>query len=142
MSRENEGLVRRFYAEVCNGRRLDVADELFADDFVNHVPQTPAALGPAGVKDVVAIYQRALDGHWDVREIFSVDDRVFSRWVGRGTHKGELMGIPATGKSITVEALSVHRIADGRIAEEWTAWDALGLLQQIGAVSAPAKTSS
>ena len=48
------------------------------------------------------------------------------------------MGIPATGKPIAVEALSVFRIADGKIAEEWTVWDALGLLQQIGAVPAPA----
>jgi predicted ester cyclase len=63
---------------------------------------------------------------------------VTARWIGRGTHNGELMGVAPTGKQIAVEAISVFRIADGKIAEEWTVWDALGLLQQVGAVPAPA----
>ena len=58
--------------------------------------------------------------------------------VSSGTHRGELMGIEPTGKSVSVEAISVFRIADGKIAEEWTVWDALGLMQQLGTVPAPA----
>jgi steroid delta-isomerase-like uncharacterized protein len=87
---------------------------------------------------VVGVYQQALDGHWDVQEMFSTGDRVVTRWIGRGTHRGELMGLEPTGNTIAVEAISVHRIADGKIAEDWTVWDALGLLQQLGAVPAPA----
>jgi steroid delta-isomerase-like uncharacterized protein len=138
MSAENESLVRRFFVEFCNDRRSEVADELIAADYVSHGPQAPPANGPDGVRERVGLYQDAVDGHWDVEELISVGDRVVARWIGTGTHRGELMGIDPTGKPIAVEAISVFRIAGGKIAEEWTVWDALGLLQQVGAVPAPA----
>jgi predicted ester cyclase len=138
MSAENEAVVRRFFEEFCNGRRAEVADEIIAESYVAGGPQSPPAEGVEGVKARVGLYQEAVDGHWDVQEIFSVDDRVVARWIGRGTHVGELMGLAPTGRAITVDALSVFRVADGKIVEEWTVWDALGLLQQVGAVPAPA----
>jgi len=138
MSQDNEQLARRFFEELCNGRRAAVADEIVAQDYVSHGPQAPPAEGPDGVKARVAVYQDALDGHWDVQEMFSSGDRVFTRWIGRGTHNGELMGVAPTGRPIAVDAMTVFRIADGKIAEEWTVWDALGFLQQVGAVPAPA----
>ena len=134
MSADNEALVRRFFEEFCNDRRADLVDKLIAADYVSHGPQAPPAEGPDGVRERVGLYQESVDGHWDVQELISVGDRVVARWVGTGTHRGELMGIEATGKPISVEAISVFRIANGKIAEEWTVWDALGLLQQIGAV--------
>jgi predicted ester cyclase len=138
MSTENEAVVRRFFDEFCNGRRAEVADEIIASDYVSHGPQAPPAEGPEGVKARVGLYQDSVDGHWEVQEILSTGDRVIARWVGNGTHRGELMGIEPTGKSIGVEAISVFRVNGGKIAEEWTVWDALGLLQQVGAVPAPA----
>ena len=138
MSADNEALVRRFFEEFCNERRAETADELIADDFVAHGPQAPPAEGPDGVRARVGVYQESLDGHWDVQELMSAGDRVVARWIGRGTHRGELMGIDPTGRRISVDAISVFRIANGKIAEEWTVWDALGLLQQVGAVPAPA----
>ena len=138
MSAESEALVRRFFDEFCNGRRSEVADELIAEDYVSHGPQAPPAEGRDGVRERVGLYQDAVDGHWEVQEIFSVGDRVAARWKGTGTHRGELMGIDPTGRPISVDAISLFRIVDGKIAEEWTVWDALGLLQQVGAVPAPA----
>lgn len=138
MSADNETLVRRFFEEFCNERRADVADEVIAADYVSHGPQAPPAEGPDGVRERVGLYQDAVDGHWNVQEIMSVGDRVVVRWIGTGTHRGELMGIDPTGKPISVEAISIFRIANRKIAEEWTVWDALGLLQQAGAVPAPA----
>jgi steroid delta-isomerase-like uncharacterized protein len=138
MSAENEALVRRFFEEFCNERRAEVADEIIASDYVSHGPQAPPAEGPEGVKARVGVYQESVHGHWRVDELLCTGDRVVARWTGTGTHRGELMGIPPTGKSIEVDAISVFRIADGKIAEEWTVWDALGLLQQVGAVPAPA----
>jgi steroid delta-isomerase-like uncharacterized protein len=138
MSIENEALVRRFFEEFCNGRRAELADELVCADYVSHGPQAPPAQGPDGLRARVGLYQESVDGHWDVQELMSVDDRVIARWVGSGTHRGELMGIDPTGRPISVEAISVFRIADGKIAEEWTVWDALGLLQQVGAMPVPA----
>jgi steroid delta-isomerase-like uncharacterized protein len=138
MSVENEALVQRFFDDFCNGRQADLADEIVADDYVSHGPQAPPAEGPAGVKARVRVYQESLDGHWDVQEVFSAGDRVVARWTGSGTHRGELMGVAPTGKPIAVDAISVFRVAGGKIAEEWTVWDALGLLQQVDAVPAPA----
>ncbi len=103
---------------------------------MSHGPQAPPAEGPEGVKARVGLYQESVDGHWRVDELLSCGDRVVARWTGTGTHRGELMGIPPTGKSIDVDAISIFRIADGKIAEEWTVWDALGLLQQVEAVPA------
>lgn len=137
MPGENEVLVRRFFEELCNQRDAAVADEIIAADYVAHGPQSPPAVGPDGVRARVAVYQDALDGFWDVQEVSSAGDRVVARWIGRGTHRGELMGVDPTGRSIAVDAISVFRVVDGKIAEEWTVWDALGLLQQLGAVPAP-----
>jgi steroid delta-isomerase-like uncharacterized protein len=138
MSAENEQLVSRFFEEFCNGRRAEVADEIIAADYVSHGPQAPPANGPDGVKERVGLYQDAVDGHWDVQEIYSAGERVVARWIGRGTHRGELMGVAPTGATIAVDAISIFRITDGKISEEWTVWDALGLLQQVGAVPVPA----
>ena len=139
MSIENEALARRFFEELCNQRNGTVADEIVSDDYVSHGPQAPPAEGPDGVRARIAVYQDALDGYWDVQEILSAGkDRVVVRWIGRGTHTGELMGIPATGATIACDATTIFGITDGKISEEWTVWDALGLLQQVGAVPLPA----
>jgi len=138
VSAENEALVRRFFDEFCTARRSELAHELISADYVSHGPQAPPASGPDEVIERVAIYQATLDGRWTIDEMFSADDRVVTRWTGSGTHVAELMGVPATGRPISVEAMTIHRIADGRIAEEWTVWDALGLLQQVGALPEPA----
>ncbi len=91
------------------------------------------------MKARIAVYQDSLDGFWDLQEVISAgEDRVVVRWIGRGDHVGELMGVPPTGATIAVEAITLLRCANGKIAEEWTVWDALGLLQQVGAVPAPA----
>ena len=115
-----------------------VADEIVASDYVSHGPQAPPAEGPEGVKARIAVYQDALDGYWDVQEIHAGGDRVVVRWIGRGTHTGELMSVPATGATVAVDAITIFRIAACKIAEEWTVSDALGLLQQVGAVPATA----
>jgi predicted ester cyclase len=139
MSSENEALVRRFFEEFCNGRNGAVADEIIAADYVSHGPQAPPAVGPEGVRARVGVYQDTLEGHWDIREIFSAGDRVVVRWNGQGTHRAELMGVEPTGRDIDVEAISVFRVRDRKIVEEWTVWDALGLLQQVGAMPVPSQ---
>ncbi|HZR13663.1 MAG TPA: ester cyclase [Acidimicrobiia bacterium] len=134
MSASDEAVVRRFYDEMNNDRKNELAPELFTDDHRMHDPQVPTADGPQGMADTVAVYQQAVEGHWDIEEMFSTGDRVVVRWIGSGRHVGELNGIPATGKSVRVDAITIHRMRDGKIAETWEVWDTLGLLQQIGAV--------
>ena len=137
MSAANEAVVRRFYEEMNNGRKLELAPELFASDHKFHDPQIPGIPdGPDGVASTVKVYQAGLDGHWEIEDIFSAGDKVTIRWTGSGTHVGEVNGIPATGKKISVDAICVHRVVDGKIAETWEVWDTLGFLQQLGVLPA------
>jgi predicted ester cyclase len=129
MGASEEAVVRRFYEEMNNGRKNELAPELFTDDHVFHDPQVPA--------DVVSVYQRSVEGHWAIEEIFSAGDRVVVRWTGSGTRVGEINGIPPTGRSIRVDAIAIHKVTGGKIAESWEVWDTLGFLQQIGAVPVP-----
>jgi len=136
MSAENEAVVRRFYEQMCNERKNDLAGELFTDDHVMHDPQVPAGTGPQGMADTVSVYQNGVDGHWGIEELFSAGDKVVVRWTGSGTHVGEVNGIPPTGKKLAVDAISIHQLRGGKIAETWEVWDTLGFLQQLGVVPA------
>lgn len=126
-------LVRRFFEEMCNGRRLDIAPELCTPECEFHDPQIPGVRGPQAIAEAVKVYQTGVQGHWHIEDIFAVDDRVAVRWVGNGVHEADVMGIPPTGKPIRVAAISLFRMAGGKIAEGWEVWDTLGFLQQIGA---------
>jgi predicted ester cyclase len=79
------------------------------------------------------------DAQITVDDQIAEGDKVASRWTGRGTHDGELMGIAPTGKHVAVAGLTISRVENGRVVEEWTNWDTLGMLQQLGAIPAPAQ---
>jgi steroid delta-isomerase-like uncharacterized protein len=134
MSATDEAVVRRFYEQMCNERKNELAADLFTADHQLHDPQVPTDDGPRGVADTVSVYQRGVDGHWGIEEMFSAGDRVVVRWTGTGTHVAEVNGIPPTGKKIRVDAISIHQMRDGKISETWEVWDTLGFLQQIGVV--------
>jgi steroid delta-isomerase-like uncharacterized protein len=137
MSAENEAVVRRFYEQMCNERKNELAPELFTDDHVMHDPQVPCERGPDGMVGIVSAYQEGVEGHWQIEDICSADgNRVVVRWTGSGTHVGEVNGVPATGAKISVDALTLHQLRDGKISESWEVWDTLGFLQQIGVVPA------
>jgi steroid delta-isomerase-like uncharacterized protein len=134
MSAETEAIVRRYYEEVCNDRKADVAFDIFAPDHIFDDPQVPTANGPQGVIDAVRTYQDGVNGHWAIQEVISSGDDVVVRWVGSGTHVGEINGIPPTGHDIRVDAITIHTVKDGRITWTREVWDTLGFLQQIGVV--------
>ena len=136
MSTEHEAIVRRFYEEMNNGRRNELAAELFTADHQMHDPQVPTPDGPDGMAATVATYQTGVNGHWGIDDIFSCDDKVVVRWTGTGEHVGDLNGIAPTGRKIEVSAICIHRMRDGKIAETWEVWDTLGFLQQLGVVPA------
>ena len=72
-----------------------------------------------------------------IDDVIEQRDRVVIRWTAKGTHDGELNGLAPTGRSVTVTGISIQRITGNRVAESWTNWDTLGLMQQIGAAPAP-----
>ena len=115
---------------------LGVIDELVSTDYVGHDPARPEPIrGPQGAKENVNQYREAFEGaHITVKDQIGQGDSVATRWEGRGRHTGEIMGIPPTGKDVVVEGITVSRLEGGRIVEEWTNWNTLGMLQQIGAI--------
>ncbi len=137
----NKELVRHEIEEIFNRGRLDLVEELYARAYVGHDPAAPGPIaGPEGMRALVAQYRDAFpDLQVTIEEQIGEGDRVVTRWTARGSHEGEFWGIPATGKQSTVTGVTISRVADGQVVESWTNWDALGLLQQLGAVTAPAR---
>jgi len=134
-SEQNKAIVSRFIEEPWKGN-LDVVDELTAGDYIGHDPANPEPLrGPEGVKEFITTYRAAFpDARITVEQQLAEGDLVATRWSGRGTHEGELMGIQATGKQVTVSGLTISRLLDGKIVEEFQNWDTLGMLQQLDAI--------
>jgi steroid delta-isomerase-like uncharacterized protein len=140
LTETNKALSRRFLEEVFNNGKLNVLDEIIAKDHVTTGPGTLPGLptGPEGQKQLVTVYRNAFpDVHFTVDEQIAEGDKVVTRWTGHGTHQGELLGIPATGKSSTVTGIAVDRIANGKIAESWGIFDQFGMMQQLGVIPTP-----
>jgi len=137
VSAENEALVRRYPEEVYNQRRLEVVEEIFAPDFILHDPDLPGgARGPEGIKHIVETFVGAFpDLQVTLDDELSSGEKVVTRWTTRATHQGELMGIAPTGNQVEVTALGIWRVSDGKIAEAWLVFDALGMMQQLGVAS-------
>lgn len=137
---DNTATYRRWFDEGWSRGNVDVADELYAPDYVTHAlgPDFPPDL--EGLKMFVRTLRTGIpDLQFTVEDVVTEGDRVAGRLTGRGTHKGTLFDIPASGKSVTVGAMVIARFDEaGKWAEDWANWDQLGMLQQIGAVPAPA----
>jgi steroid delta-isomerase-like uncharacterized protein len=135
LAEENKALVRQFVDEFWSRGNLAAADELMAADAVVH---EPVAGGPAGLKAFAREFRLAFpDWHSTVEELIAEGDRVAERWTGRGTHKGELQGIPPTGKQVTVPGVVFYRIEGGKIVEFRGQFDTMSLMQQLGVVPGP-----
>lgn len=134
MSNANKMLLQRFFQAIYNQGDLDVANEIVAANYVNHNPAPGEMPGREGLKAFVVYLRRAFaDLHITVEEQVAEADKVVSRFTIRGVQQDEFAGIPPTGKHAAVTAIGIHRIANGQIQESWLNWDALGLMQQLGA---------
>ena len=133
---DNKALVRRFYEDVFNQRNLALVDELCSTTHVFHNPPTTLH-GREEFKQLLSVYLTAFpDASFTVEDEIAEGEKVTSRYTFRGTHQGELMGIPPTGRQVTVTGIIINRIAGGQSVEGWLNFDALGLLQQLGAIPA------
>ena len=134
---ENKALVNRFVEEFWNEGNMSAADELMAPDAKIHLP-TGEVVNPEGLKSFAAMWRGAFpDWHSTVEELIAEEDRVAERWTGRGTHLGELQGIPPTGKRVEAPGSVFYQIADGKIVEFRGQLDMMGLMQQLGVIAPP-----
>lgn len=144
MSAENKALVRRGIEEVWNERNMSAINEIFADNYTAHDPNTPdMGRGPESVRKTVDHYLAAFpDTRFTIDEIIAEGDRVVTRWTVRATHRGELQGLAPTNKPVTVTGITISRCENGRIVEGFLQWDSLGMMQQLGALSKLASTGA
>ena len=134
---ENKAIARRALEELFSAQGdLDVADEIISPNYIGHDPVSPEDVrGPEGAKETALMYRNAFpDVQLSVEDQLAEGDMVATRWIASGTHQGELMGIAPSGNRVTVSGTSIERIVNGKIEETWDNYDALGMMQQIGAI--------
>lgn len=142
MSDKREAAIRRYIQDVVVNGKLEVIDELFTTDHVNHDPVDPVR-GRDGYRDMIRKYRTAFpDLRCEIMDLFSAGDRVVARLRYTGTHRGTLNGIAATGRQCTVTEIAIFQFAGDRIRETFANWDALGLMQQLGVVTLPGKAAA
>jgi steroid delta-isomerase-like uncharacterized protein len=131
----NKALLRRFYDELWTKGDLEAISELVAEDFVDHHPLPGAPPGREGLAALITTWRRAFPGMRETCEdLIAEGDKVVGRFMMRGTHSGEFMGVPPTGRCVTMSGIDIVRVAGGKIAEFWYGEHLLELMQQLGAV--------
>jgi steroid delta-isomerase-like uncharacterized protein len=134
---ENKAQFRRVL-DIINSGDLDKADEVIASNYVYRSPGSPEMRGLEGFKQLISMYRAAFpDMTMVIDDILAEGDKVAARWTATGTHRGELMGIPPTGKRVTGSGLIISRFAGGKVVEDNEVIDMLGMMQQLGVVPAP-----
>jgi steroid delta-isomerase-like uncharacterized protein len=136
---ENKSVIRTFVEDVINQGRLERADDIVIEDFVELDPLPGQAQGREGLKEVIRQMRIAFpDIRWTVDEMLAEGDKVFTRFTWSGTHAGAFLGVPASGRRITVKGMVIDRLVAGKMADSRILMDTLGMMQQLGALPVPA----
>src|SRR4051794_5026808 len=133
-TKQNKRLVEDFIQDLFTKGDLTAVDRYLDPAFVNHdAPYPGAPEGPEGMRQAAVIFRQALpDWHSDVERLVAEGDIVVEEFTASGTHRGELFGVPATGRTLTLHGVNTFRVDGDRIVERWGMLDQLGLLQQLG----------
>ena len=137
----NKGIVRRFVEEFQDQHRVEVVDELVSRDFVNRsgtvrdIPGMERASDFEGMKEIDRMYRKSFpDQRVTIRDMAAEGDKVWTYKTFSVVHTGEFMGIAPTGKTVTIDAIDIMRVVDGKIVEHWAVQDVWGLMRQLQAV--------
>ena len=135
---QDKALVRQFIDEIFNRGNMSMVDELFAADFVEHEELPPGIpRDREGVIQLTSMLRSAFpDFKATIDDIIAEGDKVVIRQTWSGTQKGEFMGIPPTGKSVSIGVIDIIRMGDGKVVEHWGQMDSMGMMQQLGAIPA------
>ena len=136
-TQENKAVVRRIFDDIYNQGNLAAVDEIFAADYVDHSAPPGFPSGLDSFKQSFGMFRAAFpDIHVAVEDVIADGDKVVVRLTFSGTHTGALMGIPPTGKFVTITGIAIDRIKNGKVVEHWVNRDDLGMLQQLGVIPA------
>ena len=133
----NKQVVRRFYEEVLNSGNSGLLNDLAVEDYAEHDMLPGQGMGLAGLGDRVTMLKTALDPRFTIEDIIAEGDKVVVRWTNSGSHVGNFLGIPPTGKNFTIAGIDIYRMKDDRMAEHWHVIDQLALLHQLGLIPSP-----
>jgi steroid delta-isomerase-like uncharacterized protein len=140
---ENKALVRRLYEEIFNEKKLTAIDDYFAPNVIDDSLPPGAPDGIEGVRQTMTMFLMAFpDLRLTIEEMIAEGDKVVTRWTFRATHQGASLGMPATGKHVTMPGMSLVRLEGGKSVENWVIYDQLSLLQQLGLAPASAQAAS
>jgi len=130
---QNKALIRRFYEEIDKGN-IAILDELVAENYIDHNPPPfpTSATGRDRLKREFKIFLEATPGYHQIEDQIAEGDKVVTRLTSYGKHEGDLPGAPRTGNEMKMTSITIHRIADGKLAEKWSEKDMIALLTQIG----------
>jgi predicted ester cyclase len=138
VARNYKAMVRRFYSEVFEKGNIAYIDKVCSKSFKDHDPTNPTG-DLAGVREGLSAYRRAFpDMKATVDFMMQDGNLVAARFTVKGTHKGDLLGIKATGKKVTVGGIDIVRFARGKAVEHWGEMDSVGMLVQLGVMKPPA----
>jgi steroid delta-isomerase-like uncharacterized protein len=135
---QNKTIVRQFVDEIINKGNIDLAGKFVSEDVVEQVPFPGQGPGIEGLKDVLRGMRAAFpDLHFAIAEQIAEGDKVLSRFEWTGTHRGDFLGVPATGRTVRVWGMVIDRLRDGKIYDTRIIMDALGLMAQFGVFPPP-----
>lgn len=136
---ENKAVVRRAFDSMSEGREHFVAehDAIYDPSLVGHFAGMPPVDITMHRQFGLATFDAFPDLKRPVEDLVAEGDKVVARWTSTGTHAGNFMGVPATGKWVTTSGITIFRLADGKIVEEWSESDMVGMLQQVGMIPSP-----
>lgn len=133
---ENKAVARLFWEEGWKQGNQALFDRICAADLINHDPTVPQVTDLEAYKQHVALYAAAFpaEAGVEIEDMLAQGDKLVVRWTWRVTHEGEYMGLPPTGNQLVMTGITFHRLAEGKVAESWHHYDALGFMQQLGVV--------
>jgi steroid delta-isomerase-like uncharacterized protein len=133
MSESNKAIVNRMVMECQSAGDLSLIDELFSPDFVNHALFPGMSTDRDGVRMLFQLFHDVFEGfHVEIHEHLAEGDKVFTYKTLHGTHRADFLGVPATGKTVSIDVMDVLRVEDGMLAEHWNVVDVAGLMRQLG----------
>ncbi len=143
MSTESNKIVVRRFLEAFNAGNLAGVAAVCAPNVIVHNSGAPDPLNLEGFRQLAGVFLAAFPGgKHTIEDLIAEGDKVVSRVTYRGTHTGDLMGIPPTYKSVTVSAMIIDQLADGKIVESWRLFDQMAMMQQLGVIPAPGQSGS
>lgn len=138
-----KSIVRQKFDEVITARRPWVVDDVFDEGVVAHDPGEPEPIRGRDVyrNSVEEVLRAFPNGRLRIDDQLAEGDKVVTRWTFTGTYEGVLFGVPPRGLDVEFGGIDIHHVSGGRIVEEWSTWDALGLMLRLGIVAETARSA-